>query len=175
MIEYALPSIENSEDYITAMTPFRPGQPMTAEEADKLLDVYEKYVLKVEDREFAKLYAAVDLLPGRTEADADVFAPLALGEENLTALFLTREIIFGKAPDGEEAGKLVEMVQGGALSEPVRVLLARAALNSMVAARNFVELQPQIRALAGFLVNCGAELLGRYTILIKEIKLKCQS
>lgn len=175
MIEKLLPIISDPEDYISALALFKAEPPLTGEEADRLRAIYEKYYPIPGEPEFAAVCVAVDLLPGRTEADKAVFAPLKLGENNLHALFLAKGILSGKHdPTVESAGEIVALVQGEKLNMAVRVLLARAALDMLSGAGNYVELYQQIISLAEFLTGCGPEVLDRYTILVGEVRSKCK-
>ncbi len=74
----------------------------------------------------------------------------------------------------EQAQNAAALAADEALSVPVRVLLARIALDEMADSRLFVDLRPQIAALAEFLTGCGAEVLERYTPLAREVKTKCR-
>ncbi len=179
MIERILPIIKDPEDYLTAISLFKADTPLTADEAGKLLAVYAKYQPQMEaetDPDFLKAGLAVDLLPGRAQEDAAVFAPLELGGATLDALFAAKKLVAGREElTNEAATSIVEQVQDETVLLPARVLLARIALDSMTGARNFVELQGEVRALAAFLTGIGAETLDRYTTLVGEVRQKCRN
>ena len=93
MLEQFLPAIKDPGDYLTALSLFKADAPLTAEEAEKLLAVYARYLPETDDPEYCRVCLAADLLPGRTDS-AD-FAALELGEAALSALFSARDIITG--------------------------------------------------------------------------------
>lgn len=174
MIDQILPIITDSADYMTALSFFQEGSPLTKAVVDRLLPVYEKYLEAESDPDYAKMCFAVDLLPGRTRADAADFAALELGDRTLDALFFARELSKGRAElPVETADAVAKWIRDDSVSLPVRVLLARSALNTMAGALNFVEIQDQVRAAAEFLTGVGAERLDRYTALAREVRMKC--
>ena len=78
MIEYILNALntreeKSQEDYITALAAFRGGGALEEEEAEKLAGIYEKYSRDAAHPELARLYMALDMLPGRSREDAAVF------------------------------------------------------------------------------------------------------
>lgn len=176
MLERFLPVIKDPADYITALSLFRVDAPLTAEEAERLLAVYAKYLPDTEDPDYCKVCLAADLLPGRTGEDRAAFAPLELGDETLDALFEVKSVASGREDvAGERAERIVQIVRDGRVALPVRILLARAALDNMAASRDIAALREQVAALAQFLTGCGEETLERYTALVGEVKLKCRS
>lgn len=175
MLEQFLPAIKDPADYIAALSLFKVDAPLTDEEAEKLLAIYSKYQPEIDDPDYLRVCLAVDLLPGRTEADAAVFAPLKMGKKNLDALFAAKKIVVGTEDlTVEKAAGIVEQVQNEGVSLPVRVLLARLALDCMAASRDCAALREQITALAAFLTGCGTETLDRYTALVGEVRVKCR-
>ena len=99
---------------------------------------------------------------------------LGLLDGELEALFTAASITRGDGLTVEQAQNAAALAADEALSVPVRVLLARIALDEMADSRLFVDLRPQIAALAEFLTGCGAEVLERYTPLAREVKTKCR-
>ncbi len=175
MIEYILPAIIDSEDYISALAVFKTGAGLEAEEVRKLLSLYTKYSDQVNDPEAAKLCLALDLLPGRTREDAADFAALELPKDDLEALFLMRELMTGrKELTGEIADTIVAVVTEGVLTRPVDILLARAALDAISGSRDFSGLREQAAALAAFLTGLGPEVVDRYSVLLGEVRMKCR-
>ena len=181
MLEQFLPAIKDPGDYLTALSLFKADAPLTAEEAEKLLAVYARYLPEAEDPQYLKICLAADLLPGREREDAADFAPLELGEATLDALFAARMVAAGKTDlTAQRAEEIVAMVQNEAfpqelsVGEEARVLLARLALDAMSASRDFALLRRQVTELAKFLTGCGTELLDRYTVLAGEVRIKCR-
>lgn len=179
MIEHILPVIKDTADYLTALSLYKANEPLTSDEAAKLLAVYAKYQSQVENQDdlgFLKMCVAVDLLPGRTEEDAADFAALEIGSATLNTLFTAKKLVAGSEDlTTEAAARIVEQVQDETVLLPARVMLARIALDIMTGARNFVELQAQIRELAAFLTGISTETLDRYTTLVGEAWMKCRN
>lgn len=174
MLEQFLPNIKDPADYITALSLFKVDAPLTAEDTEKLLELYRKYLPEVDDPEYLKICLAADLLPGR-ELDSPDFAPLELGRDNLAALFTAKGIVSGATEMNEQqAAAIVVQVKDEAAALPVRILLARVALDSMTVARNVAALREPISELAAFLTNCDTDVLDRYTVLVGEVRLKCR-
>ncbi len=175
MLEQFLPAIKDPADYIAALSIFKMDAPLTGEEATTLLALYAKYLPGVEDPEYLKVCLAVDLLPGRDEANREDFAALELKDGELNALFTARDIAaWRKDMTPELAGAVLGTVTDEALALPVRVLLARAALDAAAGSRNFAAMREQIASLAAFLTGVGTEALDRYTALVGEVRLKCR-
>lgn len=175
MIEYVLPSIKDASDYLTALSLFKADTPLTGEEAETLGRIYQRYGRDVDNRATAKLYIALDLLPGRTEEHRADFAGLELPDADLDALFLAKGIITGQLElTPEAAGQAVEAVTGGTLTRPVDIILARLVLDTMTGSRNFGGLREQVQALAEFLVSVGDEELDRYSVIMEEARIKCR-
>lgn len=174
MLKSFLNLIEDQGDYIAALALLRKDGALTAEEAGRLVRLYEKYVPEAADPDYVRCCLAVYLLPGRTRADAADFRHLGLTEGELEALFTAASITRGEGLTVEQAQDAAALAADGALSVPVRVLLARIALDEMADSPYFVDMRPQIDALAAFLTQCGAEVLERLTMLVREVKLKCR-
>lgn len=175
MLEQFLPAIKDPGDYLTALSLFKADAPLTAEEAEKLLAVYARYLPEAEDPQYLKICLAADLLPGREREDAADFAPLELGEATLDALFAAKMVAAGKTDlTAQRAEEIVAMVQNEDAAMAARVLLARLALDAMSASRDFALLRQQVTELAKFLTGCGTELLDRYTVLAGEVRIKCR-
>lgn len=174
MLEQFLPAIKEPSDYLTALSLFKVDVPLTGEEAEKLLAVYDKYLPETSDPEYCKICLAADLLPGREDA-AD-FATLKLGEATIAALLEARDVITGRVEtDADRASHIVEAVGNEEVALPVRVLLARGALDVMAGSRDVASLHTEITALAEFLSGCGTEVLDRYTPLVGEVRMKCRN
>lgn len=174
MLEQFLPAIKDPGDYLTALSLFKADAPLTAEEAEKLLAVYAKYLPETGDPEYCRVCLAADLLPGRTDG-AD-FAALELGDAALSALFSARDIITGRVEtDAARIGSVLEMVNDSAVPLPIRVLLARGTLDAAAASREIAAMRREISALADFLTGCGAGVLDRYTALVGEVRMKCRN
>ena len=174
MLEQFLPAIKDPSDYLTALSLFKADAPLTAEEAEKLLAVYAKYLPETEDPEYCRVCLAADLLPGR-EDPAD-FAALELGDAALSALFQARDVITGRVEaDAERIRSVLDAVGDGAVPLPIRVLLARGALDAAAVSRDVASLRTEISALADFLTGCGTEILDRYTALVGEVRMKCRN
>ena len=175
MLEQFLPAIKDPGDYLTALSLFKADAPLTAEEAEKLLAVYARYLPEAEDPQYLKICLAADLLPGREREDAADFAPLELGEATLDALFAAKMVAAGKTDlTVQRAEEIVAAVQNEEAAMAARVLLARLALDAMSASRDFALLREQVTGLARFLTGCGTELLDRYTVLAGEVRIKCR-
>ena len=175
MLEQFLPAIKDPGDYLTALSLFKADAPLTAEEAEKLLAVYARYLPEAEDPQYLKICLAADLLPGREREDAADFAPLELGEATLDALFAAKMVAAGKTDlTAQRAEEIVATVQNEEAAMTTRVLLARLALDAMSASRDFALLRQQVTELAKFLTGCGTELLDRYTVLAGEVRIKCR-
>ena len=175
MLEQFLPAIKDPGDYLTALSLFKADAPLTAEEAEKLLAVYARYLPEAEDPQYLKICLAADLLPGREREDAADFAPLELGEATLDALFAAKMVAAGKTDlTAQRAEEIVATVQNEEAAMAARVLLARLALDAMSASRDFALLREQVTGLARFLTGCGTELLDRYTVLAGEVRIKCR-
>lgn len=173
MIGKLLPVIRDSADYITALSLFKADAPLNTEDAGKLVGIYQQYGESVEDSALAKLYLALDLLPGRTAENAADFAGLELPEDDLNALFLAKDISGGELK-GETADQVVETVTGGELTRPVDIILARTALDIMADSRDFGGLREQTQALAGYLASVGAEEMEKYSEIVEEARIKCR-
>ena len=174
MLEQFLPNIKDPADYLTALSLFKADTPLTADDAEKLLALYAKYVPEAEDQDYLKLCLAADLLPGRERGDA-AFDMLELSGGDLDALFAVKEIASGSCEvDSQRAAEIAALVNGGTLSEPVGVLLARTALDTMAASRSYASMREQIAALAAFLTSRSTEVLDRYTALVGEVRMKCR-
>lgn len=175
MLEQILPTIKDPADYLTALSLFKVDVPLTAEEAEKLLAVYAKYLPLAEDPDYLKICLAVDLLPGRTREDTGDLAPLELGEATLDALFTAKTVAEGREDlTVQRAADIVAVVRNEDAAVAARVLLARLALDTMSASRDFALLREQVTDLAAFLTGCGTELLDRYTTLVGEVRMKCR-
>ena len=175
MLEQFLPAIKDPGDYLTALSLFKADAPLTAEEAEKLLAVYARYLPEAEDPQYLKICLAADLLPGREREDAADFAPLELGEATLDALFAAKMVAAGKTDlTVQRAEEIVATVQNEDAAMAARVLLARLALDAMSASRDFALLRQQVTELAKVLTGCGTELLDRYTVLAGEVRIKCR-
>lgn len=176
MLDWIMASITDAKDYITALSLYNRSAPLTAEQVDALLELYLKYSSgAITDREYARLFLAVDLLPECAGDDFTELDPVGLTEPDRSALLRLREIVSGPEWTQEEAQAVVDSVQGGTLSEPMQVALARGALDAMVRAYNYLELRGQIIALAEFLIGCGTSTLDKYTVLVREVYQKCRS
>lgn len=174
MLDRILSDIPNAEDYVTALSLYNHPVPLTTEQVDALLDLYLNNVKDVDDRDYAKFFLAVDLMPECTEDDGTELNAVGLTEPDRAALFRLREIVSGPEWTQEDAQAVVDIVQSGTLSEPMQVAMARAALDSVVRAYNFLDLRVQITALAEFLIGCGVEKLDKYTVLVREVYQKCR-
>lgn len=173
MLDRMLSVITESKDYLTAISLFTAQKPMTKKETGKLLEVYAKYVPGAEDPAYARLCMAVDLLSRQTERE--YLAPLELGENNLEALLTTKSLLEqNREVSKEEIQAMAAQVRNEELDLGVRVILARTALNIVGYSRNFVRIREEINALAGFLTDCGSEVLDRYTELVAEVRYKCR-
>ena len=176
MLEQFLPAIKDPGDYLTALSLFKADAPLTAEEAEKLLAVYARYLPEAEDPQYLKICLAADLLPGREREDAADFAPLELGEATLDALFAAKMVAAGKTDlTVQRAEEIAAVVRNGDAAMAARVLLARLALDAMSASREYVSLRGQIAELAAFLTGIGTQTLDRYTALVGEVRLKCRN
>ena len=173
MIEQFFPVIRDAESYIAALSVVDPNGSFTDEQVEKILEVYARYMPGLEQYAL-KCCFATDLLPEHSRDDA-VFALLDLTEADLDGLFLVKNIV-------EESQSLsdgvlrnaVDFVQSDDLSEPVRVLLARIALNAAALSREFLTMRDAITSLSQFLIGCGENVLDRYTDLIVGVWLKCR-
>lgn len=175
MIEYILPEIKDTDDYLTALSLFRIGEPLTNAEAASLINIYQKYEPQADNAARAKLYIALDMMPGRTADDEADFVGLNLPPQDLSGLFLVKKILTGnqELTDGI-ADSVVEAVQSGGLTRPLDILLARVALDSIAGARDFGGLREQAQALAEFLTGVGTEEMDRYSVIVEEAKIKCR-
>lgn len=175
MLDRFLPMVKDPADYLTALSLFKTGPALSTEEADKLLAVYAKYLPDSEDRDYMRLCLAADILPGRDIQERGAFAALALSEAELDALFLCRDLVVEDVELSDSyAGDIVRRTQDEALMLPLRVMLARIALDRMVASEAYASLRTQIAELAALLTECGAEAMEKYGPLIREVKLKCR-
>ena len=174
MIEYILPEIKDAGDYRAALSLFKADAPLSPEEAAQLMSIYEKYGKGAEAPALARLYIALDLLPGRTRDDIADFAALELTEDDLEALFLMQDLICGRAELTGAAASAVVAAVGGLLTRPVDILLARAALDAISGSRDFSGLREQAAALAAFLTGLGPEVVDRYSVLLGEVRMKCR-
>lgn len=175
MIEYMLPCIRDAGDYLTALALFRAGSPLTSEEVEKLVEIYQKYSREAEDPALTRLCLALDLLPGRARENGADFAALELLEDDLEALFLTKELTTGKAElTGEIASAVVAAVSGGLLTRPLDILLARTALDMMPGSFDFGGFREQAASLAAFLTGLGPEVMEKYTVFMEEAQRKCR-
>ncbi len=176
MIDRILPVIHDTGDYLTALSLYKADAPLTKEEADKLVAIYQKYDEGLEDAALAKLCIALDLLPGRTEEDAADFYGLELPVADLNVLFQVKDIISGQLElTAGNANQVVEVVKSGKLTRPVDIILARTALDVMAGAWNFGGLREQTQALAEFLSGLGTEELDKYSTIVEEARIKCRS
>lgn len=182
MIEQILTTLgdeKNQKDYVTALTMFQTGVPLTEPEADRLAGLYEKYGTDVDHPELARLYMAVDLLPGRSREDAAIFAPLGLREEDLSALFTAKEtaVMLRKeeTPDTDTVDAAVAVATGDTLSKPVALFLARSLLNGLAWRWDFGGFRTQAAALAAFLIGEGEETMTEYEIFMEEMRGKCRN
>lgn len=174
MLRDFLNQMEDQGDYIAALALLRRDGALTDEEAGRLFELYEKYVPEAADPDYVRACLAVYLLPGRSRADLADFAPLGLLDGELEALFSAAALTRGEGLTAEQARDAAALAADETISLPVRVLLARIALDEMADSPHFVDMRPQIAALAEFLTGCGAEALERYTPLAREVKLKCR-
>lgn len=175
MLDKVLSAIKDSSDYLTALSLFQDGEPMTKKEAQRMLEVYAKYVPGAEEPGYARVCLAVDLLPGRTEKDRAYFAALELGEDNLDALFgLNALLAQNKEITRQELQGIAERVRDESLELYIRVILARTALNTVGYSRAFGSMRAEISALAEFLTGCGSQVLDRSTELAGEVHYKCR-
>ena len=176
MLDYAIKNITNAADYVNALSLYNRSTPLTEEQVEALLSLYVSYTNEnITDREYARFFLAVDLLPECAGDDFTELDPVGLTEPDRSALLRLREIVSGPEWTPEEAQTVVDSVQGGTLSEPMQVALARGALDAMVRAYNYLELRGQIVALAEFLIGCGTSTLDKYTVLVREVYQKCRS
>ena len=177
MLEQFLPIIQDPADYLAALSLYRLDEPLTTEEARRLLEIYAKYQSEtVEDPDYLKVCLAADLLPSREREDAADFAPLELGEATLDALFAAKMVAAGKTDlTVQRAEEIAAVVRNGDAAMAARVLLARLALDAMSASREYVSLRGQIAELAAFLTGIGTQTLDRYTALVGEVRLKCRN
>lgn len=174
MLDKFLPEIKDTEDYLAVLSLFRMNGPLGKEEAEKLLDIYARYLEAGDDPAYIKVCLAVDMLPGRTMDNAADFEALDLGDGDLRALFAARGLIYKKMEaEARDVLDAVEQIHSDTLSMPVKVLLARTALDAVAASRNFAAMREQAAALAEFLTGCGTEILDRYTGLAGEVRMKC--
>lgn len=175
MLEQVLPIIRDPAEYIAALSLFRLEAPLTKEEADRLLEIYTKYLDQAEDPGYARLCLAVDLLPGRGRETREDFASLGLEAEELETLFIVKELLMGeKEMTAERAKGARTAVEDEQLGMAYRILLARVALDLMATSGDYMAMREEIKALAAFLTGCGEELLDKYTILIGEVRMKCR-
>ena len=182
MIEQILTTLgddKNQKDYVTALSMFQTGAPLKKPEADKLAALYEKYGTDAAHPELARLYMAVDLLPGRSREDAAVFAPLGLQEADLSALFTAKEtaVMLRKeeTPDTDTVDAAVAAATDGSLSKPVALFLARSLLNGLAWRWDFGGFRSQAAALAAFLIGEGEETMAEYEIFAEEMRRKCRN
>lgn len=184
MIEYILNALntreeKSQEDYITALAAFRGGGALEEEEAEKLAGIYEKYSRDAAHPELARLYMALDMLPGRSREDAAVFAALGLPQEDLDALFTAREmsaqLTEKEPPDEDVLEAAIEAATGGALSRPIDLFLARVLLNDLAWRWDFGGFRQQAARLAEFLIAAGPEVMTEYTIFLEEAGKKCRN
>lgn len=169
MIEKIIPSLKNAEDYQAAMYVLRDGTPLTKEEADKLAALYQKY--GPEDPELARLFVALDMMPGRGREDAGYFAGLELPEGELEALFLIKDIASAQEmPDEEEVNRILGHI--GKYNTPVNLLVARTLLNRISGQWNFGGMWRQASELAEVLAGCPD--LEKYAVLMMEVQKKCR-
>ena len=174
MIEQFLPGIRDAETYVAALSVLDPNGTLTAEQVEKLLEVYAGCMPEL-DRYTLKCFLAADLLPERDREDAAVFGVLDLNGADLDGLFLAKEIAGKTASMTSDALRgALELVQGGELSEAVQVLLARIALNVAVLSREFLTMRGAIASLSQFLIGCGEDILGRYAEPIVGVWLRCR-
>lgn len=175
MIEKIMPDLKDAGEYTTALAMFR-ETPLTGEETDRLLKIYADFQPeRGEDTDFLKLCLAADLLAEHPSADAGFFAALELSGAALAALFTAQKILTTGwiMESGDTAALAVEQVLDESACLPSRVLLARVALDVMIGARNFADIQAQIRTLAAFLSSLDTETLDRYTTLVTEVRTRC--
>ena len=174
MLGRFLQGITEAEDYLAAIAAFQSSGPMTREEAQRVLEVYARYLPNGTEPGYARVCLAVDIMAGRTEEDAAFFAPLELEEGELTALFAARAVA-GDKPGGslKKAQELVKQVENEALSLAARVILARCALDSMAARWDLGKIRSEVAALSRFLTGCGSEVMDRYSDVIREVRLQC--
>lgn len=175
MLDRFLPMVKDPADYLTALSLFKTGSALSTEEADKLLAVYAKYLPDSEDQDYMKLCLAADILPGRSSQDRGLFAALGLSEAELDALFLCRDLVIEDVELSDSyAGDVVRQALDETVMLPLRIMVARIALDRMVASEAYADLHGQISDLAAFLTACGAEAMEKYGPLIREVKLKCR-
>lgn len=174
MLGRFLQGITESEDYLAAISTLQNSEPMTRETAQKVLNVYARYLPYGTEPGYAKVCLAVDIMAVRTEADAVFFAPLELEERELQALFAAKTIAGDRsAGSRKKAREIVKQVQNEELSLAVRVILARCALDSMAARWDLAELRDEAVALSEFLISCGSEAMDKYSEIIREVRMQC--
>lgn len=166
MLAKILSEMKGLEDYKAIVPLLRSGCALTAEEAERLLEVCARHMPEITSQDEWKVHIAVDLMPGRGREDADDFAALELGEKNLDALFTAREV-FGSNNPGTYADAVVETLEDDGVLLPVRMLLARIALDRMSMGLDFAQLREKLKVMAEWLITHGEEL-ERYNDLIAE-------
>lgn len=172
MIEMILPAIRDGADYIKALTLFRSQSPTDAAE---LVGIYTKYAPHMEDAATAAIYIAIDLLPGRSMEDAGDFSSLGLSQADLESLFQAKTIAGGQHTlEQEEADAIVAATAGDSVSEPIKVLLARLALDALVSRGDCGAFSGQVSSLADYLASLGEDTLDKYTPMVSELRMKCR-
>lgn len=122
MIENILNNIKDQSDYLTALIMFRDSAPLTEEEVEKLIPLYQEYGQDPAHPELAKLYMALDLMPGRSRKDSAYFVPLGLPKADLDALFLSMETVdllrAEETPTTDKIDNVVEITINGSAVKP---------------------------------------------------------
>lgn len=172
MLAKILSEMKGLEDYKAIVPLLRSGCALTAEEAARLLEVCARHMPEITSKDEWKVHIAVDLMPGRGREDADDFSALALGEKNLDALFTAREL-FGANSPGTYADTIVETLEDDGVLLPVRMLLARTALDRMSMGRDFAQLRDKLKTMAEWLIAHGDEL-EKYNDLVAEAQWRFQ-
>lgn len=177
MIEQLLPRIKDPAEYRVALSLYTATVPLDVESLTSLLRICEKYIEDNIEQTLLCVGLAVDLLPrliNEHPISLD-FAPLGLEDRSITALLTATKIIVGEGHLDEETTPLVvDMVGDTDISIPIRVMMARAALDILTASKDYVKFRPAISMLAEFLMGCDDALVYQATIMIEEVKIKCR-
>lgn len=175
MLEKFLYTMEPA-DYLSAVALYR-EQTLTAQDVERLAEVYDKYAGQCEGRRLTQperiVSMAADMIAqGRS---AQELALLGLDELCLEAL----SAIPGLTAPEEELTReqmvpLVRLVWNEELPLPLRIMLARTALDAMANAQGCLSMREGIVKLAGFLTSCGEQALGFASNLVGEVRTKCR-
>ena len=169
MLEAIISSIQDPDDYFTALSQLRREGPLTKADAETLLVLHEKYLPDAaEDTSYARLYLASTMLQ---EGAADV---LELPEDERDALLMVRGVVSKEAViDVQQAGAVIDLIRNDGVSPLLRGMLARAELDILVRSGGWQDLREEIMTLAEFLSGYTADQMDRCTGLLMEVRSRC--